>query len=57
MTDNNLVDKEEFLRAASPMKRLQTPEEVVDVMISIIAPQNTYMNGQVIAVDGGISKF
>jgi len=41
----------------SPMKRLGTPEEMVSAMLHIIAPDNTYMTGQAIAVDGGVSAF
>jgi len=41
----------------SPMKRLGTPEEMVNAMLHIIAPDNTYLTGQAIAVDGGVSAF
>lgn len=41
----------------SPMKRLGTPDEMVSAMLHIIAPDNTYMTGQAIAVDGGVSAF
>jgi len=57
MTNNNMDHQQDFLGAASPMKRLPSTEEVVDVMISIIAPKNSYMNGLAIAVDGGISAY
>jgi len=39
----------------SPMKRLSEPEEVVAVMMLMLSPSNTYMTGQCIAVDGGVS--
>jgi NAD(P)-dependent dehydrogenase (short-subunit alcohol dehydrogenase family) len=57
MTNNNMDQQQDFLGSASPMKRLPSPEEVVDVMISMIAPNNSYMNGLAIAVDGGISAY
>jgi len=50
-------DIDAFLGQASPMKRLGKPEEMVNVMLMIISPGNTFMNGQTIAVDGGISAF
>lgn len=45
------------LAQGSPMKRLASPEEIVAAMLSIIAPDNAYMNGQAVAIDGGISAF
>lgn len=41
----------------SPMKRLGTPDEMVSAMLHIIAPDNSYLTGQAIAVDGGVSAF
>ncbi len=38
-----------------PMKRLGRVEEVVTTMMSMIQPSNAYLNGQCIAVDGGMS--
>ena len=45
----------DMVAAASPMKRLPAPEEVVATMLNIIDPGNTYLTGQVIAIDGGVS--
>ncbi len=45
------------LAQGSPMKRLAQPEEIVAAMLAIMSPNNSYMNGQAIAVDGGISAF
>jgi NAD(P)-dependent dehydrogenase (short-subunit alcohol dehydrogenase family) len=50
-------EKQEFLAKGSPMKRLAEPQEVVNAMILACAPSNTYMTGQTIAIDGGISAF
>ncbi len=50
---------DEALRAQlakrSPMKRLGEPEEMVQAMLMLIAPENSYLTGQAIAVDGGAS--
>lgn len=50
-------DMEGMMVNGSPMKRLADPEEIVTVMLSMIAPDNTYMTGQCIAVDGGVSAL
>ena len=39
---------------ASPMKRLADPQEVVNTMICLLSPENSYLNGQALAVDGGL---
>lgn len=57
MVTTDLQLDQEFSASMSPMKRLPTPEEVVETMISIISPTNTYLNGQAIALDGGISAI
>ena len=38
-----------------PMKRLAQPKEMVAMMLMMLSPANTYMNGQCIAIDGGVS--
>ena len=43
--------------AGSPMKRLAQPEEVVSAMVMLCSPALSYMTGQAIAVDGGVSAF
>jgi NAD(P)-dependent dehydrogenase (short-subunit alcohol dehydrogenase family) len=57
VTGSDMNEKVEFLAAASPMKRLGTPAETVAVMLMICAAENSYMTGQAIAVDGGISAL
>lgn len=47
----------ELLASGSPMKRLGSPEEMVAAMLMLIAPENSYMTGQAVAVDGGVSAF
>ena len=38
------------------MKRLGRPEEIVATMLTLCA-RNTYLTGQAVAVDGGVSAF
>lgn len=40
-----------------PMKRLGKPEEVVSAMLMLCSPALTYVTGQTLAVDGGVSAF
>jgi NAD(P)-dependent dehydrogenase (short-subunit alcohol dehydrogenase family) len=40
-----------------PSKRLAEPQEVVNTMILILSPGNSYMTGQSIAVDGGVTAW
>lgn len=40
-----------------PMKRLGEPEEIVSAMLLLCSPANTYMTGQAIAIDGGVSAL
>lgn len=51
--------KEDQARLAMgcPMKRLADPQEVVNTMILILSPGNSYMTGQTIAIDGGVSAW
>lgn len=51
----NMAEKQARLAEASPMKRLGSPEEMVNTMLMIIDPDNSYLNGQAIAIDGGYS--
>jgi len=43
----------EQLASRIPLGRLANPNEIADVVAYIGSPQNTYITGQVIAVDGG----
>ena len=45
------------LARGTPIKRLATPQEIVNTMLLMLSPGNTYMNGQTIAVDGGVSAW
>lgn len=57
VTQSNLIERKAQLEAAVPMKRLAEPEEVVSAILSMIAPSNSYMTGQAVAIDGGLSAF
>lgn len=46
-----------LLASGSPMKRLGQPAEIIAVMLMLLSPANTYMTGQTVAVDGGVSAF
>jgi NAD(P)-dependent dehydrogenase (short-subunit alcohol dehydrogenase family) len=55
----NFADEEKQKKMArgAPMNRLGEPKEIVAVMLMMLSPANTYMTGQCIAVDGGVSAF
>ena len=46
-----------MLATGCPMKRLGQPEEVVCAMLMLCSPAMTYVTGQALAVDGGVSAF
>ena len=57
VVDSDMSHKQDFLAQASPMKRLGTPEEIVTVMLMLCDRDNSYMTGQAVAVDGGVSAL
>ncbi|MBH3472523.1 MULTISPECIES: glucose 1-dehydrogenase [Pseudomonas] len=57
VTGSDVGEEQAFLAQGSPMKRLGTPDEIVAAMLMLCARENSYMTGQAIAVDGGISAF
>jgi NAD(P)-dependent dehydrogenase (short-subunit alcohol dehydrogenase family) len=50
-------DDRAMLARGTPMKRLGDPQEMVNVMTLLLSPGNSYMNGQMIAVDGGVTAW
>jgi NAD(P)-dependent dehydrogenase (short-subunit alcohol dehydrogenase family) len=52
-----LGDKLDALSRATPMQRLGDPEEMVEVMLMLMSPANSFMNGNCVAVDGGMSAI
>lgn len=57
VTDGHVAGIKDFLAEATPMKRLGTPEEVVHTMLMLCSPANSYLTGQAIAVDGGVTAL
>jgi NAD(P)-dependent dehydrogenase (short-subunit alcohol dehydrogenase family) len=57
MVTEGMPGQVEFLSQMSPMKRLGTPGETVAVMLMLCARENSYMTGQAVAVDGGVSAL
>jgi len=53
----NFADEEQQKRMSrgAPMHRLGEPKEIVAMMLMMLSPANTYMTGQCIAIDGGVS--
>ncbi len=54
---SGIGDADAFLGRGSPMKRIAEPAEIVNVMLLLLSPGNTFMSGQAIAVDGGASAI
>ncbi len=52
MADESMQSK---MSTGTPMKRLGEPKEIVAMMLMMLSPANTYMTGQCIALDGGVS--
>ncbi|MHA1339537.1 MAG: SDR family oxidoreductase [Promethearchaeota archaeon] len=40
-----------------PLGRLAQPEEFASLVIYLISPRNSYITGQAISIDGGLSKY
>ena len=53
--DEDFAARIKGMAANSPMARMGDPEEIVTVMLMLMSPANSFMNGQAIAVDGGMS--
>lgn len=57
VTDMVDGDMQTTFARRTPMKRLAAPEEIVSTMLLMLSPANTYMTGQCIAIDGGVSAM
>ena len=44
------------MTAQVPAKRLGTPEEVASFVVWLVCPENTFISGQNIAIDGGFTR-
>jgi NAD(P)-dependent dehydrogenase (short-subunit alcohol dehydrogenase family) len=45
------------LGLGAPIKRISTIDEIVNVMVLMLSPGNSYMTGQSIAIDGGVTAW
>jgi hypothetical protein len=52
MSNENMQSK---MSKGTPLRRLAEPKEIVAMMLMMLSPENTYMTGQCIALDGGVS--
>ncbi|WJG10741.1 SDR family oxidoreductase [Aliiglaciecola sp. LCG003] len=50
-------ESQQRLARGCPMRRLAQPQEIVNTMILILSPGNSYMSGQTIAIDGAVSAW
>jgi NAD(P)-dependent dehydrogenase (short-subunit alcohol dehydrogenase family) len=57
VTDSGIFDKIDGMVKRSPLRRLAETEEVTSAILLLCSPANSYMTGQAIAIDGGISAF
>lgn len=45
------------ISARVPMRRVAEPDEVVQAMLWICAPENSFMTGQAVSIDGGLTAI
>jgi NAD(P)-dependent dehydrogenase (short-subunit alcohol dehydrogenase family) len=45
------------LLSAVPMRRIAEPEEIVQAMLWICSPQNSFMTGHSLVLDGGLTAL
>jgi 3-oxoacyl-[acyl-carrier protein] reductase len=50
------ADRDRFARRAIPAGRYGRPEEIAYMIVALTAPEASFVNGAVIAVDGGMSS-
>ncbi len=55
VTDMSDSEEQKSMSRRTPMGRLAQPEEIVSMMLMLLSPANTFMTGQSIAIDGGVS--
>jgi 3-oxoacyl-[acyl-carrier protein] reductase len=50
--------KERFARRRVPLRRYGDPEEVAHMVLNLVLPASSYVNGAIVTVDGGLTaKF
>jgi 3-oxoacyl-[acyl-carrier protein] reductase len=47
--------KETYARRRVPLRRYGDPEEVAQMILSLVLPAASYVNGAVVVVDGGMT--
>ncbi|MFW2422146.1 MAG: SDR family NAD(P)-dependent oxidoreductase [Porticoccaceae bacterium] len=57
VTESGLIDKIDGMVRRAPMRRLAETEEVTSAILLLCSPANSYMTGQTIAIDGGVSAY
>jgi NAD(P)-dependent dehydrogenase (short-subunit alcohol dehydrogenase family) len=60
MVQNSIMTEPEHgkrLVMANPMQRLGTVEEICDVVIFLCSQKSSFMNGQAVAIDGGLTAL
>jgi len=55
ITDNDLSLR--LSEAMHPLGRIGSPEEIARAIIFLLDPKNSWITGQIIAVDGGLSTI
>jgi 3-oxoacyl-[acyl-carrier protein] reductase len=49
-------DRRELLCKVIPLRRLAQPEDYVGAVVFLLSPASPYLTGQVLTVDGGLTK-
>ena len=53
--ENSTFDENSFLNLRTPLRRYGTPEEIAQIACFLASDAASYLNGAVIAADGGIT--
>lgn len=53
---NNTQEQIDAICEEIPMKRMAQPQEIADAVCYLVSERNTYLTGQLIAVDGGYTS-
>lgn len=53
---NNTPEQIQEISQEIPMKRMAEPEEIADAVCYLVSERNSYLTGQLIAVDGGYTS-